>query len=91
MIGGLALAWFVWKIVHRRLFLRGLRGKRIQPADLHARLEAGEALQVADLRQRMEFNAYPYTIPNAIRVPLDLFDEEVEKLAKDRPLVLFCT
>jgi len=91
VIGLLVLAWLIWKIVHRQLFLRGLRGRRIQPMDLHARLEAGERLQVADLRQRMEFNAYPYTIPNAIRVPLDLFDAEVAKLAKDRPLVLFCT
>ena len=91
VIGLLALTWLVWKIVHRQLFLRGLRSSRIQPADLYARLQAGEPLQVADLRQRMEFNAYPYTIPNAVRVPLDLFDEEVEKLAKDRPLVLFCT
>ena len=68
-----------------------LRGSRVQPEDLHARIAAGERVQVADLRQRMEFNAFPRTIPTAIRVPLDVFDEEVEKLSRERPLVLFCT
>lgn len=87
----LGLTWLVWKIVHRQLFLRSLRGSRVEPLDLHARLQAGELVQVVDLRQRMEFNADPYTIPNAVRVPLDLFNETVEKLTQDRPLVLFCT
>jgi rhodanese-related sulfurtransferase len=80
-----------WKFANRQLFLRSLRGRRIQPADLHGRLTGGEPVQVADLRQRMEFNAFPYTIPGAVRVPMDLFNEEVEKLARNRPLVLFCT
>jgi len=91
LIGLFALTWLAWKITHRQLFVRSLRGRRVQPLDLHARLEAGEEVQVADLRQRMEFNADPYTIPGAVRVPMDVFDEQVEKLARDRPLVLFCT
>jgi membrane protein DedA with SNARE-associated domain len=90
-IGALVVTWLAWKVIHRQLFIRGLRSRRIQPLDLQAMLEAGEPVQVADLRQRMEFNAYPYTIPSAIRVPLDLFDDEIEKLSQDRPLVLFCT
>jgi membrane protein DedA with SNARE-associated domain len=91
LIASLVLGWLIWKIVHRQRFLRSLRGSRVEPLDLHARLQAGEPVQVADLRQRLEFNADPYTIPGAVRVPLDIFDEEVEKLARDRLLVLFCT
>lgn len=91
VIGALAITWLVWKIVHKQLFLRSLRGSRVQPEDLLARIKAGESVQVADLRQRMEFNANPHTIPSAVRVPLDIFDEEVEKLSRERPLVLFCT
>jgi len=87
----LVATWLAWKVAHRRLFLRQLRGRRVRPQDLSARMAAGEPLQVVDLRQRMEFNAFPQTIPGAIRVPLDLFDEEVAKLAQERPLVLFCT
>ena len=91
VIGAAVASWLTWKIVHRQLFLRSLRGRRIDPVELHAALTGGEAIQVADLRQRAEFNADPYTIPGAVRVPLDLFDECVERLAKERPLVLFCT
>lgn len=91
LVGLLVLIWLSWKIVHRQLFLRSLRGRRVQATDLHARLQAGEPIQIADLRQRVEFNAYPFTIPSAIRVPLDLFDEHVAQLAQQRPLVLFCT
>ena len=83
--------WLAWKIVHRQLFLRSLRSRRVDPLDLHSRLQTGDPVQVADLPQRLEFNAYPHTIPGAVRVPLDIFDEEVARLAQDRPLVLFCT
>ena len=91
VIGLLGFVWLVWKIVHRQLFLRNLRGRRIQPLDLLASLRSEEPMQVADLRQRMEFNAFPRTIPGAVRVPLDVFDDEVDKLTPERPLVLFCT
>jgi membrane protein DedA with SNARE-associated domain len=91
VIGLLVLTWLAWKIIHRRLYARSLHSRRVEPLDLQSRLEAGEAVQVADLRQRLEFNADPYTIPGAVRVPLDVFDEEVERLARDRPLVLVCT
>jgi membrane protein DedA with SNARE-associated domain len=87
----LVVAWLAWKVVHRQRFLRKLRGLRVQPSDLSAQLSAGETVQIADLRQRMEFNAFPQTIPGAIRVPLDLFDERIAQLTKERPLVLFCT
>lgn len=85
------VAWFVWKITQRQLYLRTLRSRRVDPLELHAALSADEPIQVADLRQRMEFNADPYTIPGAVRVPLDVFDECVERLSRERPLVLFCT
>lgn len=91
VLGASALAWLVWKIVHRQLFLRNLRGRRVQPRDLLASLEGDEPVQLADIRQRLEFNAFPQTIPGSVRVPMDVFDEELEKLSKERPLVLFCT
>jgi membrane protein DedA with SNARE-associated domain len=91
VIAGVAIAWLAWKVVHRQRFLRNLRGRRIAPEDLLASFQGPEPMQVADLRQRLEFNAFPKTIPGAVRVPLDIFDEEVERLSLERPLVLFCT
>jgi membrane protein DedA with SNARE-associated domain/rhodanese-related sulfurtransferase len=91
VIGLLALSWFIWKIIHRQLFIRNLRGRRVQPLELLASLESENPMQVADLRQRMEFNAFPHTIPGAVRVPLDVFDDKIEQMSRDKPLVLFCT
>jgi hypothetical protein len=90
-MGLLVLGWLAWKIVHRQLFLRRLRGRQVHPEDLHEKIVAGDPVQVADLRQRVEFNAFPHTILGAIRLPLDRFNEQVETLARERPLVLFCT
>ncbi len=83
--------WLTWKLGQRQLFIRSLRSNRVTPQALHEQLLQGDRTQVADLRQRMEFNAYPYTIPGAVRVPLDVFDERVASLSTERPLVLFCT
>jgi rhodanese-related sulfurtransferase len=91
VIIALVVFWFSWKIAHRQAYIRKLSGRRIDPMDLQKKLKAKDPAQVADLRQRMEFNAEPFTIPGAIRVLLDIFDESVEPLAKDRLLVLFCT
>ena len=91
MIVVLFAGWLGWKIWHRQAYIRALRGRRIDPQALHQKLQDNEPVQVADLRQRMEFNRDPFTIPGAVRVPLDIFDERVEQLARDRLLVLFCT
>jgi membrane protein DedA with SNARE-associated domain/rhodanese-related sulfurtransferase len=91
VVASLVLIWIARKVIQRQLFLRTLRGRRIDPMSLFDSLNSEEPMQVADLRQRMEFNAFPQTIPGAMRVPLDIFDEEIAKLAPDKPLVLFCT
>ena len=89
---GLAMVvWLGWKIAQRRAYTRQLQGVRVEPMHLLKNLDGNASMQVADLRQRVEFNAFPRTIPGAIRVPLDIFDEEIEKLDRNRSLVLFCT
>lgn len=86
-----ATAWFAWKMVRRVLFLRSLRGRRVDPLELLERLGSDAAPQPVDIRQRLEFNDYPYTLPGAVRMPMDVFDERVAQLSRERPLVLFCT
>ncbi len=85
------VAWYSWKVTQRRLYARKLRGVRVDPGYLRKTLDTADQMQVADLRQRMEFNIFPKTIPGAVRVPLDVFNEEIEKLDRDKPLVLICT
>jgi membrane protein DedA with SNARE-associated domain len=90
LAGGLA-GYVAYKWSQRRKFLRSLRGARMDPEELHERLSRGEDVQVVDLRQRLEFNSLPQTIPGAIRACLDQFEECVAALRPERPIVLFCT
>jgi membrane protein DedA with SNARE-associated domain len=90
-LGAAAAGYVGYKWSHRQRFLRSLRGKRMAPEELHERLSRGDDLQVVDLRQRLEFNAFPQTIPGSIRISLDHFEDRIAALQLERPLVLFCT
>ena len=91
VLGAVAAGYIGYKWSQRQRFLRSLRGKRMAPEELHESLSRGEELQVVDLRQPLEFNAFPQTIPGSIRVTLDHFEEHIAALRLDLPLVLFCT
>ena len=91
LLGLAAASWFAWKMVRRVLFVRSLQGRRVDPHELHASLGSEGAPQLVDIRQRLEFNDYPFTLPGALRLPMDVFDERVAQLSRERPLVLFCT
>jgi len=55
-----ALTWLIWKIVHRVLFARQLKRARIEPEELLRRLRDDSMVQVCDVRQHLEFNAFQY-------------------------------
>ncbi len=86
-----ALIWLARKIANRLLFVRRLKRQRMEPEDLLQHLTKGPAVQICDVRQHLEFNAFPKTLPGAIRLPLDGFDERVEALNQERLQVLICT
>ncbi len=65
-------------------------GAPIGPAELAARIEAGEAPPVLDVRTRDEFRAGH--IPGAINIPLQELDQRIGELAalRDGELVVHC-
>jgi membrane protein DedA with SNARE-associated domain len=97
--GGLALvlvvscflAYLLWKFYERRRFLRSLRIARMQPQELKRLLDRGTDLLVVDLRHAIDQEADPRSIPGAVRMPAEEFDERAHELPLDRELVLFCT
>lgn len=90
LLGGFA-AYIGWKFVHRQMFLRKLRVARITPEELKRKLDAGEELVVVDLRQSLDFEAEPNTIPGAMMVSPEELDEHHEAIPRDREVVLYCT
>lgn len=90
LIAALAL-YLAWKAIRRRRFLRELRIARITPDELKAKLDAGEPIEVVDLRHAVDFEARPYVIPGATHIAVEDFDERHVEIAKDREIVLYCT
>lgn len=91
VIAGALVTYIAWKYFQRRRFLRSLRVARITPEELKRKLDDGEDILVVDLRHELDFEAEPTTIPGALRLPAEDFEQRGDELPKDRALVLYCT
>jgi len=83
--------YVVVKFTQRQLFLRSLRMRRMEPAEVHDRLRSESGIHIIDLRHSMDVSATPYTLPTASLIPMEYIDEHVEKIPKDRDIVLYCS
>ena len=87
---GLA-AYMLWKYIKRKRFLHRLAIARITPEEVKQRLDAGEDLLILDLRDALEFEIEPRTIPGAFQLSIEELEEQHHKIPRDREIVLFCT
>lgn len=88
---GVLLAYIGWKHLRRRRVLRQLRMARIVPADLKAKLDAGEPLFIVDLRHQAGPQVEVPALPGALRMqPHELAARHAE-IPRDREIVLYCT
>ena len=105
-IGGIALGLGMWllvilvagiisyvafKFLQRQRFLRKLRISRITPEELKQKIDDGEAVTIMDLRHAIDFESDPNTIPGALFLPPEEFDQRYAEIPRDRELILFCT
>jgi membrane protein DedA with SNARE-associated domain len=87
-----ALAAYIgWKYLERHRFLRELRIARITPEELKQRLDSGEEITILDLRQSLDFEADPETLPGAVHFDPDQLDHRHNQIPRDRSVVLYCT
>ncbi len=87
---GLA-AYMLWKYIQRKRFLHRLAIARITPEEVKQRLDGGEDLLILDLRDALEFEIEPRTIPGAFQLSVEELEEQHHKIPRDREIVLFCT
>ena len=87
---GLA-AYMLWKYVQRKRFLHRLAIARVTPDEVKQRLDAGEDLLILDLRDALEFEIEPHSIPGAFHLSIEELEEQHHKIPRDREIVLFCT
>jgi membrane protein DedA with SNARE-associated domain len=83
--------YLIWKAFRRRRFLQQLRIARITPDELKAKLDAGDPIEVVDLRHAVDFEARPYVIPGATHIAVEDLEERYDQIAKYREIVLYCT
>ncbi|MDR4478904.1 MAG: VTT domain-containing protein [Nitrospira sp.] len=94
MLAGLivGLAGFIgYKFYHRQTFLRYLRMAKISVEELKARLDAGEAISVVDVRHPLALELDPETIPGATNFTLEELEHRHHEIPRDRDIVLYCT
>jgi rhodanese-related sulfurtransferase len=91
ILGGTFVAYLVAKYVRRQRFIRALQVARITPDELKRKLDAGDDIEIVDMRHALDFEAEPETIPGANFIPLEEFGERYKEIPHDREVVLYCT
>jgi membrane protein DedA with SNARE-associated domain len=91
VVPGCLAAYIAWKYFQRRRFLHRLAIARITPEEVKQRLDAGEALLILDMRDALEFEIEPYTLPGAFQLPIEQLDEKHHEIPRDRDIILYCT
>ncbi len=82
--------YFLWKYFQRKRFLRHLAISRITPEEVKQKLDAGEDLLIVDLRDALEFQSEPHSIPGALHLPIEELETNHHRIPRDREIVLFC-
>jgi hypothetical protein len=87
--GGLSI-YILRKYSLRRRFFRQLFVARVTPEELKQKLDSGEDILIIDVRHSLDFEADPYIIPGALRIPSEQL-ESYRQVLQDREVVVYCT
>ena len=64
---------------------------RITIDELRKRMEAGEDFAFIDTRNPQAWGQSDVMLPEAVRAPLDNFEEHIYEIPKNKPIVTYCT
>jgi membrane protein DedA with SNARE-associated domain/rhodanese-related sulfurtransferase len=90
LVAGALALYIAYKYVHRQILLRELRIARITPDELKHLLDAGHEPVVVDLRQPLDRQANPYSIPGALWMAVEDLEQRHHEIPRDRDVILFC-
>ncbi len=79
-----------WVVTKRLRAKRDVEEHSIEPEALHALLSAKKVL-LYDVRQPLDFLAYPQIIPGAIRIAPKDIAEQTASFSRDQNSVIYCT
>ena len=87
----LLVGFFCYRVYRQRAFLREIRGAKIEPEELKAKLDAGEDVYIIDLRHPLDYLPDPRRLPGAVLFKPDTLVAEGDRIPRDRDIVLYCT
>lgn len=85
------LAYIAYKFARREHLMHELQMERISADDLNAKIGRGEEVAVIDLRHPLDYIPDPRTIPGALRIEPEEFEERHQEIPRDREVILYCT
>ena len=85
------LAFFVGRIIRRRMVIKQLVAARLEPLELKNKLDAGEPVYIVDLRHPLEFLPDPFTLPGALHFSPESLAARHLEIPRDRDIVLYCS
>lgn len=90
VIFGIFILTIVWKYIGRRRFLNRFRSARISPEELKQKIDNDQELLILDVRNILELEADPQTIPGALVLPLEKLERNPPELPKGKEVILYC-
>ena len=90
LVAGALALYIAYKYVHRQILLRELRIARITPDELKHLLDAGHEPVIVDLRQPLDRQANPYSIPGALWMAVEDLEHRHHEIPRDRDVILYC-
>ncbi len=85
------LAFFVARVLRRRMIIKKLVASRLEPEELKRQLDSGEKVYIVDLRHPLELLPDPRTLPGALLFSPESLAARHHEIPRDRDIVLFCT
>jgi len=90
LLGGLAgtVAWKAWQ---RQRLMRQLPWLRISPEEVKEKLENENRPLILDVRTALDIQSKPQHLPGAFHLPLNSVRQNVQRIPRDREVILYCT
>ena len=84
-------AFFIARLLRRRMILRQLIESRLEPEELYAQIQGGAEVYIVDLRHPVEQLTDPFVLPGAQRIAPDDLTHRAREIPRDRDVILYCT
>ena len=90
LLFGLA-ATVAWRIGYRFWLVKRYGGNRVEPEEVHRKMQEGKEILVLDLRRDDDYEVSDRMVAGAVRVRPASFHRYVHHLPRDRDLYFYCT